>query len=128
MVMTRSCTQRLLKEEVSVNAQDISKESIDCEPDTVVSDNNSDPGVASTFAEEFNFDDEFFPQNQTSKPKLTRSQKWQARQEHAEELFRQRADSDISVVQFCELQESDSSLEKFRKGSAKGSFFKQNGL
>ena len=44
------------------------------------------------------------------------------------ENLRHKAGLGMSVAQFCELQESDPSLEKFRKGSGKGSCFKQNGL
>ena len=128
VVVTRSCTQSLHKEGVSANAQNTSHKSADSEPDTAVSNNNANPGVVSTFVEEINFDDEVFTQNPTCKPRLTRSKKRQPQQEHAEELFRKRAGMDTPVAQFCELQENDSSLEKFRKGNAKGSCFKQDGL
>ena len=37
---------------------------------------------------EYNFNNEFFSQSEVSKPKLTRSQKQQASQEHAEECRR----------------------------------------
>ena len=82
--------------------------------------------VVSAFTE-FNFDDKFFPQDQVSNPKLTRSQKHQARHECAKEHVKS-AGLIIPVGQFCELQESDPSLEKIRKGGGKGSCFKQNGL
>ena len=74
--------------------------------DGAVSDN-----VVSAFTE-FNSDDELFPKDQVSRPKLTRSQKRQAGHEHTKEHVKS-AGLDIPVGQFCELQESDHSLEKF---------------
>ena len=92
----------------------------------------TEPGIVSdnvgSILTEFNFDDELFSQDKLTNPKLTRSQKRQARHEHTEEQLRQKAGLGMSVAQFRELQESDPSLEKFRKGSGKGSCFKQNGL
>ena len=70
----------------------------------------------------------FFSHYKLINTKLTRSQKCQVRHEDAEEQLRQKAGLSMSVAQFRELQESDPSLEKFRKGSVKGSCFKQNGL
>ena len=66
--------------------------------------------------------DEFFSQE------LTRSQKHQAQREHVEEKLRQKAGLDMSVAQFREPQENDPSLQKFRKGSGKGSCFKHISL
>ena len=60
-----------------------------------------------------------------NKPKFTRSRKQQARQELAEEWKRQRTGLNIPVEQFCELQEGDPSLERYRK---LGNCFKQNGF
>ena len=71
---------------------------------------------------------ELFSQDKLTNPKLTRSQKCQALHKHTEEQLRQKAGLGMSVAQFHELQESDPSFFKFRKGSSKGSCFKQNGL
>ena len=92
----------------------------------------TEPGIVSdnvgSIITEFNFDDELFSQDKLTNPKLTKSQKRQPWHEHTKEQLRQKAGLGMSVAQFCELQESDPSLEKFRKGSGKGSCFKQNGL
>ena len=52
---------------------------------------------------QFNFDDEFFLQGKLNNPKLTKSQKHQARHEHTEEQLRQKAGLGMSVAQFHEL-------------------------
>ena len=70
---------------------------------------------------EYNFNDKFFSQGEISKLKLTRSQKQQACQEHAEE-WRQRAGLNNPVEQFCELQKSDPSIVRYRKGGGKEIF------
>ena len=74
-VVTRSCARGQPTDvdtsEKQAVVQGTHHETIEPELDGEVSDN-----VVSAFTE-FNFDDEFFPQDQVSKPKLTRSQKRQ---------------------------------------------------
>ena len=107
-VMTRSCARGQPTDvdtsEKQAVVQGNPHETIEPKLDGAVSDN-----VVGAFTE-FNFDDQFFPQDQVSKPKLTRSQKCQNRHEHAKEHVKS-AGLDIPVGQFCELQESDPSLE-----------------
>ena len=74
-VMTRSCARGQPTDvdtsEKQAVVQGTLHETIEPELDGAVSDN-----VVGAFTE-FNFDDQFFPQDQVSKPKLTRSQKCQ---------------------------------------------------
>ena len=78
----------------------------------------TEPGIVNdnvgSILTEFNFEDEFFSQDKLTNPKLTRCQKHWARYEHTEEQQRQKAGLGMSVAQFCELEKSNPSLEKFR--------------
>ena len=86
-----------------------------------------DNGVVSHL-KEFNFGDDFFRESRANRPKLTRSQKRQARQEYAVTQLWQKAGLELPIAQFRELQWNDTSLETFRKRGGRKSCFKQNGL
>ena len=75
VVMTKSRTWRQLAEKTTVTepAQEIMKPAEDASEPGVVSDSEAN------MLTEYNFNDDFFSQGKISKPKLTRSQKRQAR-------------------------------------------------
>ena len=94
--MTRSRTRRQPAEEATVTepAKETTKPTEETLEPGVVSDSGAN------MLTEYNFNNEFFSQGKISKPKLTRSQKRQARQEHAEEWRRPRAGLNILMDHF----------------------------